>query len=84
MGDSQPMSRYGISIDSSSWRAASTARRMRFAVITPSPKWASLMPTQPMNRLSVASGVSPCPMMSSVLPPPMSTTRRRASSANTL
>ena len=49
---------------------------MRLAEILPSRKNRSLRLTQPICRLSRSSGASPSPMMSSVLPPPMSTTRR--------
>jgi len=53
---------------------------MRLAEILPSRKNRSLSATQPICRLSSSSGVSASPMMSSVLPPPMSTTRRRPGS----
>ena len=49
----------------SAWRRS--CRRGRSA------RW---RPTQPICRLSSSSGLKPSPMISSVLPPPMSTTRR--------
>ena len=48
-----------------------------FAVMRPSPKNCRLIPTQPMYRLSSASGSTPSPITSSVDPPPMSTTSIR-------
>ena len=47
----------------------------------PPAKCRSLSETQPRSVLARRSGVSPSPTMSSVLPPPMSTTRRRPSAA---
>src|SRR5437764_8370193 len=73
---SQPRRRNAACTGSSSRRAARRARSMRLAEILPSRKKRSLKATHPICRLSMSSGVSPSPMMSSVLPPPMSTTRR--------
>ena len=61
---------------SSSCRAASSARCQFSAVSRPSPKWARLNVMQPMYRLSMSRGAS-SPAISSVLPPPMSTTSLR-------
>src|SRR6266404_2811176 len=74
---SQPRRRKVACTGSSSRRAARRARSMRLAEILPSRKNRSLSATQPICRLSSSRGVSASPMMSSVLPPPMSTTRRR-------
>ncbi len=43
----------------------------------PSGKKRSVQLTQPIGMLSMSSGSKPVPMMNSVEPPPMSTTRRR-------
>jgi hypothetical protein len=53
---------------------------MALAVMA-SAKCARLIDTQPMCRLSMASASRPSPMMSSVLPPPMSITSRRRPSS---
>ena len=79
--ESQPASRYCRSIGSNSTAAASTARFIEFLSIRPPGKNLRLMLTQPMYRLSRYSGVKPFPMMHSVLPPPMSMTRRRSPSS---
>ena len=47
--------------------------------ISPPPKNLSVIRTQPMCRLSSALGVSPFPRISSVLPPPISSTSRNPS-----
>ena len=60
----------------SSTRPASTARSMASRLILPSAKKRRLMLTQPMNRLSRSVASSPSPRITSVLPPPMSTTSR--------
>ncbi len=77
---SQPRRRNAACTGSSSRRAASRARSKRLAESLPSRKKRSLSDTQPICRLSSSSGVRPSPMMSSVLPPPMSTTSRRPGS----
>ena len=77
----QPASRYWRSIGSNSTRAASTARFIECLSILPSGKNRRLRLTQPMYRLSRCTGVKPLPTMHSVLPPPMSTTRRRSPSS---
>ena len=73
---SQPRRRNAACTGSSSRRAARRARSKRLAEILPSRKKRSLKETQPICRLSSSRGFSPSPMISSVLPPPMSTTRR--------
>ena len=73
-----PASRYCRSIGSNSTRDASTARFIECLSTRPSGKNRRLMLTQPMYRLSRCIGVKPLPMMHSVLPPPMSMTRRRS------
>ena len=57
---------------SSSSRAATRALFKRLGDSLPSLKKRSLKDTQPICRLSSSSGSLPSPMMSSVLPPPMS------------
>ena len=74
---SQPRRRNAAWYGSIAWRAATRARCMRFCESRPSAKNSSLTRTQPICRLSISSGSSPSPMTISVLPPPMSQTRRR-------
>ena len=66
-------------IGASSWRAASSARRQFSALSLPSGKWARLNVMQPIYRLSRSRGDPPSPTISSVLPPPISTTSLRTS-----
>ena len=64
---------------SSSTRAASSACFKAPLLILPSGKNLRLQVTAPMYRLSNWCGLNPLPMMNSVEPPPMSTTRRLSS-----
>src|SRR5208283_4872408 len=61
---------------SSSSLTAVRARSKRFSDILPSSKQMALRPTQPTDRLSSSSGSNPSPMITSVDPPPISTTSR--------
>ena len=51
---------------------------IRLRLILPSPKNCLVKPTHPMYMLCTDTGSNASPMMNSVLPPPMSTTIRRA------
>ena len=53
----------------------------RSLVMTDLRQYRSDHATQPMSRLSMTTGSKRRPMMHSVLPPPMSTTRRRPGSS---
>ena len=64
---------------SSSTRAASSACFKAPLLILPSGKNLRLQLTAPMYRLSNWCDLNPLPMMNSVEPPPMSTTRRLSS-----
>ncbi len=77
---SQPYLRKRAATGSSSSCAAVRARFMRFSLIVPSEKCSTVRLTQPMYRLSRRFVARPSPMMSSVLPPPISTTSRRPAS----
>ncbi len=75
---SQPRRRNPASTGSNWVRAASTARCQARPLRRPSGKWARVQLMHPMCRLSRSRGFKPSPTMTSVLPPPMSTTRRRS------